>query len=561
MLTRLHVRNLAVLDDVTLEFRNGFSVLTGETGTGKSMLVDALALALGSRADSSAVRSGADRTEVSASFDLGPTSTAAAWLRQHDLDSDGDCVLRRVVGSEGRSRAYINGRPVPIEMLRDVGGQLVEICGQHAYQSLGQRPTQRELLDAYGDHPGLRHAVLRAHASWSSLQAEWHRLQSTQRDQRAREDLLRHQVRELSGLGLQPGEIEALEQEHRILANAGQLAAGVAQALERLYDTDEGSAYGIVGMALRELRELAEIDPALAPTAATLEEAGIGLREAAGQLRRRLDAIEHDPGRLAAVETRIAAAQELARKHRIPTDQLSALQQALQAELDGIDASDDQLRTLGSQLAACEQQLRDAAAALSLARQQAAATFSIAVSEQLAQLGMPGSTLVVRLEPLPDGQCGAWGKEQVEFLVATNPGQPPGPVARVASGGELSRLSLAIQAVSIAGHGAPTLIFDEVDAGIGGSAAEIVGKCLHRLSDRHQVICVTHLPQVASQADHHFAVAKEAAAGQSQVRTRELDGRGRVEEIARMLGGITITERTRAHAREMLRSSGSRRTG
>lgn len=561
MLTRLHVRNLAVLDDVTLEFSDGFSALTGETGAGKSMLVDALALSLGSRADSSAVRSGADRTEVSASFELDPTSAAAAWLRQHDLDSDGDCVLRRVVGSEGRSRAYVNGRPVPVEILRDLGGQLVEICGQHAYQSLGQRPTQRELLDAYGNHASLRHAVLEAHSSWSSLQAEWHRLQSAQHDRHAREDLLRHQVRELSGLGLQPGEIEALEQEHRILAHAGQLAAGLAQALEQLYDADDGSAYSIVGTALREIRGLADIDPTLAPTAATLEEAGIELREAAEQLRRRLDAIEHDPGRLAAVESRIAAAQELARKHRSSMDQLCTLLQSLQAELDGIDASDDQLRTLGSQLAACEQRLREAAAALSLARQRAAATFSAAVSTQLVQLGMPGSTLVVNLEPLPDGQCGAWGQEQVEFLVATNPGQPPAPVARVASGGELSRLSLAIQAVSIAGHGAATLIFDEVDAGIGGSAAEIVGQCLHGLSSRHQVICVTHLPQVASQADHHFAVAKETAVGQGQVRTRELDGRGRIEEIARMLGGITITERTRAHAREMLRSSGSRRTG
>jgi len=561
VLTRLHVRNLAVLDEVTLEFGGGFSALTGETGAGKSLLVDALALALGARADSNAVRSGADRAEVSASFEPGSGSAATSWLRQHDLDSDGECMLRRVVGSEGRSRAYINGRPVPIEMLRELGGQLVEICGQHAYQSLGQRPAQRDLLDAFGNHTRLRNVVLQAHDTWSTLKAERDQLRSSRFEQQAREDLLRHQVQELAALGLCPGEIEALDQEHRILANASQLSAGLSQALERLYDADEGSAQGIVGAALREVCALADIDPALTATAAALDEVGIHLTDAAEQLRRRLDAIEHDPGRLAAVEARIAAAQDLARKHRVPPDELCRLLETLQSRLDGIGADGERLGALTSQLAACELQLREAADALSLARKRAAANFSSAVTAQLARLGMPGSTIVVALQPLPEGQWAAWGQEQVEFMVSTNPGQQPGPVARIASGGELSRLSLAIQAVSLAGHGAPTLIFDEVDAGIGGGAAEIVGQCLHGLSGRHQVICVTHLPQVASQADHHYAVSKNAVAGQSQTHACELDSRGRVEEIARMLGGLTITDRTRAHAREMLRASASRRTG
>ncbi len=560
MLTRLHIRNLAVLDEVTLDLDAGFSTLTGETGAGKSMLVDALALALGARADSSAVRSGTDRAEVSAAFELDGVAAATAWLRGHDLDSEGECLLRRIVSTEGRSRGYINGRPVPMEMLRELGGQLVEICGQHAYQSLGQRSAQRDVLDAFGGHDGLCAAVARSHAAWSMLQAEQAALLEASRDRQAREELLRYQAGELAALGLQSGEMEALEQEHALLANAGRLTEGVALALERLHDADEGSAQAVVGAALKDIRTLAALDPALTQAAAALEQAGIELKEATEQLRRRLGTIEHDPERLAAVEARIAAAQELARKHHSTPEQLPALLDRLNDELAGIGASDERLRENSGRLAALEKELRQAAASLSEARQRAATAFARAVCARLAQLGMPGSVFEVHCEPLRDGLVGSHGQEQVGFLVSTNPGQPPGPIARVASGGELSRLSLAIQAVCAADHGPPTLIFDEVDAGIGGGVAEIVGQCLRELSARRQVICVTHLAQVASQAGHHFTVTKTAVAGESHTRVQELATRERVEEIARMLGGVTITERTRAHAREMLQASGSRRT-
>ena len=566
MLARLHIRNLAVLDEVTLELAGGFSVLTGETGAGKSMLVDALALALGARADSNAVRTGAQRAEVSAFFDLDAGSAIAAWLRDHDLDSDaeggvGECILRRVVGAEGRSRGYVNGRPVPVEMLRELGGQLVEICGQHAYQSLGQRATQRDLLDAFGNHGALRSAVADAHAAWSALQAEQASLLSAQGDRQAREDLLRYQVQELAALGLQAGEAEALEQEQRLLANATGLAAGLALALEQLHDADEGSAQRIIASALRDIRALAEVDVTLIPAAGALEQAAIDLREATEQLRRRLGAIEDDPERLAHVESRMAAVQDLARKHRCPPEALGSLLGQLQAELAGLGAGEDRLRTIAGELAAQEKALREAAGRLTQARQHAAAAFAAAVSARLGQLGMPGSALTVHLAPLGNGQISASGGEQVEFLASTNPGQAPGPIARVASGGELSRLSLAVQLVCTADGGPATLIFDEVDAGIGGGVAEIVGQCLRDLGGRRQVVCVTHLAQVASQATRHYAVSKHSTAQETRTRVQDLGHRERVEEIARMLGGVAITERSRAHAREMLQARGSRRAG
>lgn len=557
MLTRLHIRQLAVLDEVAIELDGGFSVLTGETGAGKSMLVDALALALGARADSGAVRSGAQRAEVSACFELGPDDAALAWLRAQDLDNGRECILRRVVHAEGRSRGYINGQQVPVEMLRTLGEQLVEICGQHAYQSLGQRAVQRGLLDSFGRHDELLQAVATAHAAWSGLQAEREALLEASREREAREELLRYQVQELAALDLQPGEVEALEQEHRRLAHASHLGQGLAAALERLHDADEGSAHSLLAGSLRELRELAGIDAALQPAVEALEQAGIQLAEAISQLRDGQGRIEDDPRRLAAVEARMAAVRELARKHRSEPEALPTLLGQLQAELDALDASEERLRSMDAELARRRKALEAAADALGKARQQAAGRLAEAVSGRLAGLGMAGSSLQVGLERLPEGQVAAWGREQVEFLVSTNPGQAPGPIARVASGGELSRLSLAISLVCTAGQGPATLIFDEVDAGIGGGVAEIVGQCLRGLSEHHQVICVTHLAQVAAQAHHHHAVAKQAEDGHTRTRVGRLDPAARVEEIARMLGGVSITARSRAHAREMLQRAGN----
>lgn len=561
MLTRLHVRNLAVLDEVEIELAGGFTVLTGETGAGKSMLVDALALALGERADSQAVRSGAQRAEVTAVFAVGHASPAGRWLAERDLATDEECQLRRVVTSEGRSRAYVNGQPVPVEQLRELGSQLVEICGQHAHQSLGLRSAQRDLLDAHGRHGNLVAAFAASLGDWRAAEAERETLARTRREREDRLDLVRFQLRELEALALQPGEIEELERERTLLANVGRISSGLATALERIYDADEGCANDQIGVALRELEVLAGLDPRLADAVTALEASRIHLGEAAEALRRRLAGIEHDPARQDEVESRLATVRDLARKHRVEPAALCGLTGALAAEAARLSASDARDADIAREAAERRAAAERAAEALRAARRDAAGSLAEAVTANLRKLGMPGAALAVRVDAVPLEQAGPAGADQVEFLISTNAGQAPGPVARVASGGELSRLSLAVQLVALAERGPATLIFDEVDAGVGGRVAEIVGTSLKHLSARRQVLCVTHLPQVASLARHHFAVAKQAKAGATRTTITALDGDDRVEEIARMLGGVRITERTREHAREMVSVGRGRRAG
>lgn len=561
MLSRLHIRNLAVLDEVETELHAGFNALTGETGAGKSMLVDALALALGSRADSGAVRSGAEKAEVTAVFDLDAAHDVRAWLCARDLDGEDECQLRRVITAEGRSRGYINGQPVPLEQLRELGSRLVEICGQHAHQSLLARAAQRDVLDAHGRHGQLVAEVADAWARWQALETERRTLLEAQADRLARRELLAYQIGELRALALQPGEIEALEQEQVVLANAGRIRAGVGQALDRIYDADEGSAHALLGSAAREITALAHLDPALAQPAAALAQVLVQVADTANELRHRLEALEHDPGRQDAVESRLAAAQELARRQRSTPEALWQRLAAAESELGTIDASDERLGQIAAEAARQADVFAEASGRLHRARCQAADSLATAVTANLRELGMPGATFRIHVEALAPGQAGPSGADLVEFQVTTGAGQPPGPMARIASGGELSRLSLAIQAVAMAAHGAPTLVFDEVDAGIGGGVAEIVGQSLRRLSTGRQVLCVTHLAQVASQADHHFAVSKVSGTRSTRTGIRELKGNDRVEEIARMLGGVTLTERTRAHAREMLASARPRQAG
>lgn len=558
MLIRLHVRDLAVLDDVELELATGFSALTGETGAGKSMLVDALALALGERADSTVVRRGAARAEVTAIFDLGCTPAVAEWLSAHDLDASGECQLRRAILAEGRSRGYVNGRPVPLELLRELGEQLVEICGQHAHQSLVRRPAQREMLDAHGGHGVLLATMRAAFESWNALQAERTRLQENRRERSERRELVEYQWRELEALGLHESEFEALEQEALVLANAGRISAGLSLLLERLHDA-EGAAGELLGTAVREVAPLSAMDAQLAPALESLESARIHLDEAVEQIRRRHDAIEQDPERQDAVESRLSAINSLARKHATTPEALWKLAEVLHAELDGLGAGEERLGVLDQEIGRLAQGMRDGADALHAARVKAAGSLEQAVTANLRSLGMADSRFVVGITGL--ATASPTGADEVEFRLGTHAGQAPLPIARVASGGELSRLSLAIQVVTMTGHGAPTLIFDEVDAGIGGGVAEIVGQCLRRLSESRQVLCVTHLAQVASQANHHYAVSKSTSRGETRTNVQELAATERVEEIARMLGGVKVTERSRDHAREMLLGARPRRAG
>ena len=558
MLAHLHIHDLAVVDEVELELKPGFNVLTGETGAGKSILVDALALALGERADSRAIRAGADRCEITAGFDLSDRPELSDWLRQNDLDNDDDCILRRVVTAEGRSRGYVNGHAVPMQTLKSLGEQLVDICGQQSHQSLRHPRVQRDILDHTGGLGALLATMREAFEQWQTARAELDALTGNQQDRLARQDLLSYQVGELQSLGLQAGEFESLEKEHLRVANSGRIAEGVSMALNQLYEADAGTAQAAISSAKQQLAALAELDPQLEAAVQMLAEAEILVSEAAATLREQTQRLEHDPQRLAELEQRIASIHELARKHRIDAAGLPELAARLATELGQLDGSDARLTELSDQTEQAEERVYATARQLTDERHKAAVALDEKVTANMQALGMPGGEFKVDLQAT--AAPGAAGAERIEFLVAANPGHSSGPLARVASGGELSRVSLAIQVVAMAAEAIPTLIFDEIDAGVGGGVAEIVGNCLQELSGQRQVLCVTHLPQVASQANHHLRVTKISDGVSTRTSVNALTSAERVEEIARMLGGVEITPRTRAHAKEMLNASHARRS-
>ncbi|MCK6370370.1 MAG: DNA repair protein RecN [Gammaproteobacteria bacterium] len=555
-MTSLQIRDLAVLHEIDIGLAGGFSALTGETGAGKSMLVDALSLVLGARADSGIVRQDAPRAEVTATFDLCDRPDVVAWLARHDLDAGEDCQLRRVLTPEGRSRAYINGRAATAEMLRSLGEQLVEICGQHAYQSLLRPAMQRELLDAFGGHDDLVSAVAAAHQQWTLATAEHERLlrDTTERDSRL--ELLRYQIGELSALNPAEGEYEDLARERLLLANVGRISSGLHTVLERIYETEGFCAHDSIGAAQRELDSLLTLDPELQAAHATLDLAQIHVVETAETIRRRLSGLEHDPARQDFIESRLDSFETLARRHRCEPGALWQCVPLLRTELQALDESASRQRQGEAALTRLSEALRKAAATLTAARLDVAQSLSEAVTAGLRELGMPDAVFSVEVTTAADDTIAAHGQDRIEFLVSANAGQPPGAIARVASGGELSRLSLALEVAAMTDRAASTLIFDEVDAGIGGGVAEIVGQQLRHLSRQRQVLCVTHLPQVASQAEHHFNVTKNTIDSATRAVVLQLSPAARVEEIARMLGGVKITARTRAHAREMLQLAG-----
>ena len=551
MLTSVSVRNFAIIDQVSLELGPGLTVLTGETGAGKSILVDALGLVLGDRAEAGAVRHGAERAEITATFDLVDLPDAAAWLAEHELDADDECVLRRVIGAEGRSRAWINGAPATLQTLRALGEMLVDIHGQHEHQSLGRAAVQRELLDARLPDNGLVMAVRDAWQRWHEARQERDRLRGAARDREQRLDLLRYQFRELEAFAPQAGEAARLETEYSQLANAGRLAEGAGGALELVYEGESGSAHGAVSRAAEMLTALLRLDPRLETPQRLLAEAEIQLSEAAAELRSYLGDLEMDPARLDAVQERLEGFKDLAHKHQVEAEALPARRADLERDIEELEQAEVRLGRADAQVVAAEQAYRDAAAALGSARSAAAGQFAEQVTALMHQLGMPGGRFLVAVEHDPEGACQPQGLDDIEFRVTANPGQPPAPVARVASGGELSRISLAIQVAAKSARPIPVMVFDEVDSGVGGGVAEIVGRRLAELGARAQVLCVTHLPQVASQAQHHLRVAKLTDGETTRTTLKALTEAEKVEELARMLGGVEITGTTRAHAREM----------
>jgi DNA repair protein RecN (Recombination protein N) len=552
VLNHLHVRNLAVVDEVEVELTAGMTVLTGETGAGKSILVDALGLALGERADSDAVRPGAKRAEITASFELSDDEAATKWLDANDLDQDGGCVLRRVVTAEGRSRGYINGNPAPMQTLRELGELLVDICGQQAHQSLSRPDNQRNLLDQHDGGATLKllAKVRSAYSEWHEWQSKYEKLEAARSDQAARIDLLSFQVQELEALNAQPGELEELDHAHKRAANASRITEGAGAALQMLYENEQASAHDLLNRARSNLEALAELDPTLGQLNEMLNEADIQITEAADTLRHYLDQDQPDASNLAQLDSRLGAMHDLARKHRIEAKELPELTERLREELYAIEHADDTLEDLRKNAETSADELQKLCKKLSAIRKKAAASLGKQVSGNMQQLGMPDGSFSIELLPLD--APGPAGSERVEFLVSINPGMKPGALTKVASGGELSRVSLAIQVAASDNANTPTLIFDEVDAGVGGSTADIVGEKLRSLAANSQVLCVTHLPQVASKGHEQFRVSKLSDGENTRTRVAHLNQDERVEELARMLGGVEITDRTRDHAAEML---------
>lgn len=557
MLVELNVRNFAIIDDLRLSLEAGMTVLSGETGAGKSILIDALGLLLGDRADSDAVRDGADKAELGAILRLDDAPAARAWLSERDLEDGEECVIRRVVGREGRSRNWINGSPATAKDLKTLGEMLVDIHGQHAHQSLMRPGVQREILDAYGGHDELLTAVGESYRAIREHERRIAELEGVDADGNMRLDLLRYQVQELEALNLQPDELPELEAEHRRLANAERLIQEGQQALGLLYEGEEGAATDILGQAERLLQDLASIDESFGETAEMTASARIQTQEAADALRRRLDGFDADPERLHAVESRLGDIQDLARKHRCEAAQLPERAQALSEELAELEGAEDTLARLREALADHRAAYADRAARLHEARRTTAQALAEAVSAHIRELGMPEGVFEIDVENNENARASAHGLDRIGYRVSANPGQSPRPLEKVASGGELSRISLAIQVVAASATRVPTLIFDEVDAGIGGGVAEIVGRLLQRLGGDRQVLCVTHLPQVAAQADQHLHISKAVADGATRTQLEHLAPDRRVEELARMLGGVEITERSRAHAREMIEKAAS----
>lgn len=555
MLAHLSIRNYAIVEQLDLELRPGMSVITGETGAGKSIMLDALGLALGDRADSGVVRPGADKADILASFELGEIAEARQWLAERDLDNDGPCILRRVITAEGRSRAYINGTPCPLGDLKSLGELLIDIHSQHEHQSLLKPDTHRRLLDAYAGAGELARQVQLAAQRWRQTRSELQRLSQSSEEQHARQQLLSYQLEELDNLALGAGELEALEQEQRTLGNAEALLGACRQVIDICSENDGGTVLGSLRCSVQRLSAGQGQPAALEEAVALLASAQIQVEEAVSSLNRFIDHFDADPRRLQQVEERLDSIYSLARKHRVQPAELAELQQRLRDELAGLHAGDAAIERLGEELAAYARHYQERAGELSARRRDAAGRLAAAVETEMQRLGMPGGRFAIALQPQAGEEPQPHGQEQVEFQVSANPGQPLKNIARVASGGELSRISLAIQVITAQTSRTPTLVFDEVDVGIGGPTAEVVGQLLRRLGERGQVITVTHLPQVAAQGHQHLFVHKQRGSDATRTAVAVLGPHQRIEEVARMLGGLDLTRESLAHARKMIASA------
>ena len=552
MLTHIHIWNFAIVEALDIELEPGLSVLTGETGAGKSILLDALGLALGDRADSTVIRHGESRAEISVTFDTSNATNAEAWLKEHELDSEHECIIRRTVSEKGPSKAFINGRSATVQQLRELAEMLVDLHGQHEHQSLMKADVQQQLLDDYANHSDLVNKVADSFKGWNKLNTEFKKLSSAKNEQDHRLDLLKYQINELETLNLQVGESEKLDVEYKRLSNASLLIQTTEQTLHALENSEKTSVSQQLSHFTSELQQLGKTDSKLNDIASLLDSASIQINEATSELHQYIDNLELDPQRLNYLDERIGTIHNLARKHNVNPDELPELFERLQKELDSIENADGHLEKLQQEIEKTAKTYETASKKLSISRLKAAEVLSTKVTDNMQELGMEGGAFVVALNTYEAQSFHVNGNEQIEFLVSANPGSPAKPLTKVASGGEISRISLAIQVIAAESTRIPTLIFDEVDVGIGGRVAEIVGLKLKELAAHRQVICVTHLAQVAALGEHHLQVSKQSDSATTISQINYLDKPLRVKELARMMGGIEITKQTLSHAEEML---------
>ena len=553
MLTRIAIRDFAIIDALDIELSGGLSVITGETGAGKSIILDGLGLCLGDRADTAMVPDGAARSEISVAFDITANPNAQQWLADEALDEEDNCLLRRVIHQNGRSQAMVNGRPVTRSQLETLGSLLVGIHGQHAHQQLLKPTTQRRTLDNAADHPDELATVADLAARLQEITAEIEYLGGGA-DQADRKALLRYQLDELEGAALSEAAYAELIQEQKRLASAGELITCCQTVLDSLYDSDS-AAHALLANAQRQLAPFEQTDPAVAEANSLFASAMVQAQEGAQHLRQFADRLEIDPHRLAEVDASIGVLNDLARKHQTQPEALLEVADRLRETLETLDAAEGRLNELTKAQEEAKKAYQAASSVLSASRQKAAEKLSSEVNALLAELGMPGAALIIKVVHQPATSPGPNGQDEVRFDVRTNPDQPPGPLQKIASGGELSRIGLAIEVATARTAEIPCLIFDEADSGIGGAVAEVVGRKLRMLAEHHQVICITHLAQVAAQGQSQLQVEKQTLEGRTQTTMRPLTEAERLEEIARMVGGVEITTATLNHAKEMLKQA------
>ena len=556
MLQTLVIKNFTLVEHLEVDFNNGMTALTGETGAGKSLVVDALAMALGDRADTNQVRRAADKCEISAIFDIRQVSLAKSWLKAHDFDNqENDCVIRRMLTKDGRSRGYINGQSATMQQLREIGETLIDIHNQHEHQSLLRRETHRLILDNFANCNELSINIKRFHQEWIRAKKELEKLKNTNIGLISSKDFLSFQLQELNEMNISEGELQSLEEEQICLANSESIISDCNRMLQLYSEAEECNLEKLLNESIQILQKIPAKSESLEEAHRSLVSAQIEIQESGREIQQYLNNFNSDPEALHKIENKLTEIYHLARKYKISPENLYSKKKSIESELKKLSVSHDEESRLNQQTKKLFAEYSLAAKKLSEIRTKASIKISSDIEKQLKLLSMTGAQFNVNLEPIKNNDLGGRGQEEVEFLISTNPGEPCKPLARIASGGELSRISLAIQAIAAKNSSIPTLVFDEVDVGIGGATADIVGSILRDLGGLGQILCITHQPQVASKAHNHMRVSKNTIENLTFSNIVTLNDSEKLNEIARMLGGIDITEATLDHAKEMLSSN------